>query len=72
MKLSTAINKSRRVYVTANIANNGVSIPISKAMARVAVHDFITEIMDEDGTFTDGMDGVVGWYDQTVEILYIG
>ena len=72
MKLSTAINKASRVYVTANIANNGVSIPVSKTIARVAVNEFLTNTMDEDGHFTDIYDGTVGWYDQDANILYIG
>ena len=72
MKLSTAINKSRRVYVTANIANNGVSIPVSKAMARVAVNEFLTYQMDEDGHFGDNFDSVIGWYDQDTNVLYLG
>ena len=72
MKLSTAINKARRVYVTATIANNGVSIPISKAIARVAVNEFLTSTMNEYGRFSDDYDGTVGWYDQDANILYIG
>ena len=72
MKLSTAINKAHRVYVTANIANCGVAIPISKAVTRVAVNEFLTNTMNEDGHFTDDYDGTVGWYDQDANILYIG
>ena len=72
MKLSTAINKASRVYVTANIANCGVAIPISKNIAKVSVNEFLTNTMNDDGHFTDSYDGTVGWYDQDANIFYIG
>ena len=71
MKLSTAINKSRRVYVTATIANCGVSLPISKALARAAVAEFLDMTSDGD-VFNDGYDAAIGWYDQDANVLYIG
>jgi hypothetical protein len=72
MKLSTVINKASKVYATVNIANCGVSIQISKPMARKAVAEFLTYEMDEDGNFGDGFDSVVGWYDQQNNELYLG
>lgn len=72
MKLSTAINKASKVYATVNIAACGVSIQISKSMARKAVAEFLTYEMDEDGNITDRLDNTIGWYDQQYNALYIG
>lgn len=72
MKLSTAINKARRVYVTTTIANCGVSLPISKALARTAVAEFLDMTTSDGETFNDGYDAAIGWYDQNSNILYIG
>jgi|14_taG_2_1085336.scaffolds.fasta_scaffold225344_1 prenyltransferase beta subunit len=72
MKLSTAINKANKVYATVNIAACGVSIQISKNMARKSVAEFLSFTSDEDGNFTDGLDNVIGWYDQRHNDLYIG
>lgn len=76
MELSTAINKARKVYATINIAGCGVSIQISKPIARKAVDEFLTYEMAENGNFYDGWDNTdyhsIGYYDQQDNNLYIG
>ena len=72
MKLSTVINKASMVFATVPVAGCGVSIQISKPMARKAVADFLTYTSDEDGNFYDGLDNTIGWYDQPNNQLYIG
>ena len=72
MKLSTAINKANKCFATVAVAGCGVSIQISKPMTRKSVAEFLAYEMDEDGNFTDGLDNVIGWYDQRYNHLYIG
>ncbi len=73
MKLSTAINKASKVYITATIANCGVSVPISKAAAKAAVREFLSMEADEGGeTFNDGYDAAVAYLDLENNELYLG
>ena len=71
MKLSTAINKAKQVYVSTNFGSYCASVKISKNVARTLTAEFKDLLPGDAGTY-DHEWGVVGWYDEETNELYIG
>tara|TARA_R110000751_G_scaffold31325_1_gene79878 strand:+ start:96 stop:314 length:219 start_codon:yes stop_codon:yes gene_type:complete len=71
MKLSTAINKAKQVYVQTNFGSYAASVKISKNVARTLTEEFKDVLPDDDGNY-DHEWGSVAWYDEEFNALHIG